>query len=158
MLSLCHNYQPIPTAMYCVLSISSPPVDDHILAAHYSKILVHTSEPAMCHSPDHHNQNTECYLDFQYYTENVPTQHNSTFLWTVERLQEDSAAEDTGFKSVSVLMLLVPSIWQLRTALIWVTTQRVVVISYWYSRTTHRSHPHSSGIQKKACSRKTEFI
>jgi len=75
-------------------------MDDHISAAHSSEMLVHTRMPLSCHSPDHHNQNTECYFDFQYDTEYVPTRLNSTYVWTVEGLQEDSAA---------VLILSVPS-------------------------------------------------
>ena len=53
----------------------------------------------------------------------MPIQLNSTFVWTVEGLQEDSAAKDTVFMSVSVLILSVPSTWQLRTAFFWVITQ-----------------------------------
>jgi len=36
----------------------------------------------------------------------------------------------------------------LRTALFWVITQRVVVISYRHFRTNYRSHPQDSRIQK----------
>ena len=46
----------------------------------------------------------------------------------------------------------------LRTALFWVITQRVVVISCRRFVTACRSHPQGSGIQKKACSPNTERI
>lgn len=83
----CHNFQCIPIGTYLVLFISSsPPVDQsgHTLAlntkaAHSSEMLVHTIE-SLCHSPDHHNPTMECYSDFQYYIEYVPTQLNGTFL------------------------------------------------------------------------------
>jgi len=48
----------------------------------------------------------------------------------------------------------------LRTALFWVTTQQVVVISFSYQhfRTTYRSQLQGSRIQKKACFPNMEFI
>jgi hypothetical protein len=41
---------------------------------------------------------------------------------------------------------------------IWVTTQRIVVISYRRFGTTNRFHPRGSRIQRKACGSNTEFV
>jgi len=46
----------------------------------------------------------------------------------------------------------------LRTALFWVITQRMAVISCRRFGTTYRSLPQGSKIQKKTCSPNTEFI
>jgi hypothetical protein len=46
----------------------------------------------------------------------------------------------------------------LTTALFWVITQRLLVISYRRFGTTSRSHPQGSTIQKEACIPNKEFI
>jgi len=46
----------------------------------------------------------------------------------------------------------------LGTALVWVMTQRVVVISYRHCGTTYRAHLQVSRIQKKSCGPNAEFI
>ena len=46
----------------------------------------------------------------------------------------------------------------MRTALLWVITQRVVAVSYRRFDTTYRSCPVGSIIQKKTCRPITEFI
>jgi len=81
---MCHNSQPIPTGMYCVLSISSSPpflwmttFQQHNIP---QKCWYTHRKPLLRHSPVNHNEKKECYLDFQYDTVYVPTQLNSTFV------------------------------------------------------------------------------
>lgn len=65
-LLVCTEFSPYPPPCPWTTTLQPPKMKAE---QHSSEMLVYTSESTSCHSPDHHNQNTQCYLDFQYYTE-----------------------------------------------------------------------------------------
>ena len=79
--------------------------------------------------------------------------------WTVDCPQETKIKEAYDMlKKQGVIKVCCEVARYLRTALFWVIMQQVMVILYGRCRTTCRSYPHGSRIQKKACSFNTEYI
>jgi len=78
--------------------------------------------------------------------------------WMVDYPREAKNKEAYNMlKKQGVIKVCCEDVRYLRTALFWVIMQQVMVILYGHWRTTCRSHPYGSRIQKKACILNTEY-